>query len=403
MTSCIEFIPDGTVTSAAGFTAGAVSTGIKQHSKYKLDLGMLFSETACVTAGLFTTNKMKAAHVLLCKDILPDNGIRAVVINSGYANAGTGSQGLRDAIEMQATAASSLGIAVDAMLLASTGVIGRRLPLGSIKAGLSEICLSASGGHSLAKAITTTDSVTKEVAFRDNENGFTIGGIAKGSGMIHPQMGTMLCFLATDADVDIDFLAASLKEAADISFNMVTVDGDTSPNDTVLIMANGLAGNELIKQDTPQAIVFQAALNRACIFLAKAIAGNGEGAGKLIEVNVRNAASTADARAAARAIAGSSLVKTAIHGNDPNWGRITAAAGRSGADFIESGLGLSICGVSIIENGNIMPYDEKLTSERLEEKKVSIELNLHLGKAAATAWGCDLSAEYVAINSQYTT
>jgi glutamate N-acetyltransferase/amino-acid N-acetyltransferase len=346
---------------------------------------------------------MKAAPVLLCKDILPNNGIRAVVINSSCANAGTGDQGLKDAVKMQAAAANSIGISIDGMLVASTGVIGKRLPLDAIKDGLERIELAAGGGHSLAKAITTTDSVTKEVAVKTKGSDFTIGGIAKGSGMIHPQLGTMLCFLATDAALAMDFLTAALKEAADISFNMVTVDGDTSPNDTVLIMANGLAGKEIIQQDTPQADVFQAALNRACIYLARAIAADGEGAGKLIEVTVSGASDIAAARAAARTIAGSSLLKSAIHGSDPNWGRITAAAGRSGADFIESRLDLSICGIRIIEKGSIMPYDEKVASERLKNEEVSIELDLNLGEAAATAWGCDLTEEYVTINSQYTT
>jgi len=396
-----ELIPNGTVTSAKGFTAGAVSTGIKQHSKYKLDLGMLLSEAPCIAAGVFTSNKMKAASVLLCKDMLPGNNISAVVINSGCANAATGKQGLLDAAEMQSAAAKSSGIPAEDMLVASTGVIGQRLPLEAIKKGLGEICLSKDGGHSLAEAITTTDTVTKEVAVKCS--GFTIGGIAKGSGMIHPQMGTMLCFLATDAAISADCLNAALKKAADISFNMVTIDGDTSPNDMVIIMANGLAANDIIEQDTPQADIFQDALNRVCISLARAIAADGEGAGKLIEVRVSGAASIPDASAAARTIAGSSLVKTAIHGSDPNWGRITAAAGRSGADFIESKLDLSICGIDIIKQGDILPFDEKAASEKLGGEEVSIELNLNLGEAAATAWGCDLSKEYVTINSQYTT
>ena len=320
------FIPDGTVTSARGFTAGAVATGIKQHSRYKLDLGMLFSKAPCATAGVFTISRMKASPVLLCKDMLPIDNIRGVVINSGCANAATGKQGLLDATEMQSAAAKSLGIAADAMLVASTGVIGQRLPLEAIKDGLKRIGLTAGGGHWLAEAITTTDTVTKEVAVKSDD--FIIGGIAKGSGMIHPQLGTMLCFLATDVKISTHCLTAALKKAAAISFNMVTIDGDASPNDMVIIMANGLAANKTIEQNTPQADVFQAALNRVCIFLARAIATDGEGASKLIEVTVNGGASIRDARIAARTIAGSSLVKTAIHGSDPNWGRIIAAAGR---------------------------------------------------------------------------
>ncbi len=401
MKSDTELIPDGTVISARGFSAGAVATGIKQHSKFRLDLGMLFSEAPCTATGVFTTSRMQAASVLLCKNILPAENIRAAVINSGCANAATGQQGLEDAHKMQSAAAASLGIPAGSMLVASTGVIGQRLPLEVIEKGLVQMCLSADGGHSLAQAITTTDSVTKEVAVKCGD--YTIGGIAKGSGMIHPQMGTMLCFLATDARISPDCLTAALKKAADVSFNMVTVDGDTSPSDMVVIMANGLAGNDIIEQDTPQAEAFQAALNRACIYLARAIAADGEGAGKLIEVTVSGATSITDARAAARAIVGSSLVKTAVHGSDPNWGRIIAAAARSGACFVEAKLDLHIGDICIIKNGGIIPFDKKAAASRLADKEVNIELNLNLGKAIATAWGCDLSAEYVTINSQYTT
>ncbi len=401
MTDDTEFIPGCGLGLPKGFTAGAVAAGIKQHSKYKLDLGMLFSEASCAAAGVFTVSKMKAASVLICSGMLPAENIRAVVINSGCANAATGEQGLKDAAEMQAAAAKNLGIPADDILVASTGVIGKRLPLDSIKKGLGGICLSKDGGHSLAEAITTTDTVTKEASVKCGD--FIISGVAKGSGMIHPQMATMLCFLATDARISVDCLNMALKEAADVSFNMVTVDGDTSPNDMVIIMANGLAGNDIIKQDTPQADIFQDALNRVCISLARAIAADGEGAGKLIEVNVSGAADIKDARVAAKTIAGSSLVKTAVHGSDPNWGRITAAAGRSGAEFVESELDLSICGIDIIKKGDILPFDEEAASGKLGGGEVSIELNLNLGEATATAWGCDLSKEYVTINSQYTT
>ena len=403
MATEVEFIPEGTVTSARGFKAGATFADINKHARYNLDLGILFSEAACVAAGVFTANKIKAAPVLLCHKKLPAKTARAVVVNSGCANAGTGKQGLEDALNMTTSAADRVGVSPPDVLIASTGVIGHRLPIESIKAALKKIELSADGGHLLAKAILTTDTVTKEAAVRAGDNEFIIGGIAKGSGMIHPQLGTLLCFLATDARVDIDFLAPALQKAADTSFNMVSIDGDTSPNDTVLIMANGLAGNATIRHNTKQADAFQSALDQVCIHLARAIASDGEGASRLIEVTISGAASTADARSAARAIVSSPLVKAAIHGGDPNWGRILAAAGRSGADIAESKLDLYIGGICLIKEGSPLPFDTKRVTQILTGSEVSIDLNLNLGKVTATAWGCDLSEEYVTINSRYTT
>ena len=241
------------------------------------------------------------------------------------------------------------------------------------------------------------------MAVRSDSSGFIIGGIAKGSGMIHPQLGTLLCFLTTDARVGSEFLTTALRKATDISFNMVSIDGDTSPNDTVLLMANGLAGNAVIKQNAAQAEAFQEALNHACIHLAKDIARDGEGASKLIQVTVRGAANIADARSAARTIVNSPLVKAAIHGNDPNWGRIVAAAGRSGAGLVESKLDLYIGGVCLIKEGGLLTFDNNSMVDILKDSEISIDLNLNLGQAAATAWGCDLSEKYVTINSQYTT
>ncbi len=397
----IEFIPEGTITSAKGFMAGATFAGINKHARYNLDLGILFSEVPCVATGLFTSNKIKAAPVILCQDRLPSKTARAVVVNSGCANAGTGEQGLRDAVIMANSAADRVGITPRDVLVASTGVIGQSLPMKSIKAALQKIGLSPDGGHSLAKAIMTTDTTTKEVATRAGE--FIIGGIAKGSGMIYPQLGTLLCFLATDAKVDVDFLVTALKKAVDISFNMVSIDGDTSPNDTVLLMANGLADNKAIRQKTKQADTFQLTLNQACIYLAKAIARDGEGASKFIEVTLSGAVSTNEARSAARAVVSSPLVKAAVHGSDPNWGRIIAAVGMSSAEVVESKLDLYIGDICLIKRGSPLPFDKKEVIRALADKEVTIALNLNLGGAVATAWGCDLSEEYVTINSQYTT
>ena len=399
----IEFIPGGTVTSARGFKAGATFAGINRRARYNLDLGILLSEVPCITVGLFTANKMKAAPVLLCQDILPSRTARVVVVNSGCANAGTGEPGLCDAVTMATLAADRVGVPLGDVLVASTGVIGQRLPLELVKAGIEKISLSADGGHALAKAIMTTDTVAKEVALKAYGGEFIVGGVAKGSGMIHPQLGTLLCFLTTDARVDMDFLTLALRQAVDTSFNMVSIDGDTSPNDTVLIMANGLASGEVIRQNTKQAAAFQQALEQVCIYLARAIARDGEGAGKLIEVTVSGASSQASARLAARAVVVSPLVKAAVHGSDPNWGRIVAAVGGSGAEVVEAKLDLGIGGVCLLKGGIALPFAAKKVVSVLKRSEVSIDINLNLGAATATAWGCDLSQEYVTINSQYTT
>ncbi len=399
----IEFIPEGTVTSAKGFQAGAAFAGINKKAKYNLDLGILFSKAPSATVGLFTANKIKAAPVVLCQERLPSRSIKAVVVNSGCANASTGKQGLADATRMADLAAERLGVPPKNVLVASTGVIGQKLPMELLMAGIEQVTLSANGGQALARAMMTTDTASKEVAVRVRGGEFIVGGVAKGSGMIHPQLGTLLCFLTTDAAVDMDFLGMALKKAVDISFNMVSIDGDTSPNDTVLIMANGLGGNELIRQKTKAAAAFQQALNQVCTCLAKAIARDGEGASKLIEVAVSGASSKTSAKLAARTVVSSPLVKAAVHGSDPNWGRIIAALGRSGAEVVESKLNLSIGGIRLVEGGIALPFDKKKAVLALNDGEVFISINLNLGRAAATAWGCDLSSEYVTINSEYTT
>jgi len=306
-------------------------------------------------------------------------------------------------VEMTDLTAGRIGVSPDYVLVASTGVIGERLPMERIRAGVGQVVLKADGGHELATAIMTTDTVPKEVAVRAGEDGFVIGGMAKGSGMIHPELATMLCFLTTDASVDADFLRLALREAVDISFNMVTVDGDTSPNDMVLIMANGLAAGEAIIPGSRQGEIFQQALNQVCINLAKAIARDGEGAGRFIEVTVSGAASVADARSAARTIVGSPLVKAAVHGSDPNWGRVVAAVGRSGAAVVETKINLYMGDICLLNDGCPRRFDRGEVVKLLSNCEVSIALNLNLGSAQATAWGCDLSEEYVTINSQYTT
>jgi len=397
----IKLVASGGITAPQGFRAGATRAGIKK--KDRLDLGILFSEAPCAAAALFTTNRIKAAPVVLCQQRLRSGRAVAVVVNSGCANACTGEQGLADAAEMAKLAAEAIGASPEDVLVASTGVIGQPLPMERLKDGIGQIVLTRDGGHELAKAMMTTDTVPKEAAVRIDESESIIGGVAKGSGMIHPDMATLLCFLTTDARVDLNFLKLALRKAVDISFNMVSIDGDTSPSDMVLIMANGLAGNETISQGSRQADAFQQALNQLCIHLAKAIARDGEGATKLIEVTVSGAPSVAEARIAARTVVSSPLVKAAVHGSDPNWGRVVVALGRSGVEVVESKVDLHLGDIPVVRAGCPLPFDEKEVVRVFDGNEVSIVLNLNLGSATATAWGCDLSEEYVTINSQYMT
>jgi len=396
-----EIIPSGGITSPGGFLAGATGAGIKDKDQSRLDLGIMFSEVPCTAAAVFTTNKVKAAPVILSQKLIKKGKTSAVVMNSGCANACTGEQGMADALEMTELAARRVGVSTEDVLVASTGVIGVTLPMGRIRTAMPKIVLSAEGGHDLARAIMTTDTVPKEVAVRADD--YIIGGIAKGAGMIHPDLATLLCFLTTDAAIDGDFLAKALRKAVDISFNMVSIDGDSSTNDTVLIMANGRAGGKSIIKGSRRAGVFQQALNKACIYLARANARDGEGATKLIEVNVSGAVSAGDARLAARTIVSSSLVKTAVHGSDPNWGRVLAAAGRSGAALEPDKLELYIGNIRVVKDGAPALFNKKEVVKHLDGKEVYIALNLNMGKAGATAWGCDLSEEYVKINAEYTT
>jgi glutamate N-acetyltransferase / amino-acid N-acetyltransferase len=274
-----------------------------------------------------------------------------------------------------------------------------------VRDGIDLIELSTKGGHDLAWAIITTDTGAKEIAVTANARGkeFVIGGIAKGAGMIHPNMATLLSFIATDAVVDPDFLQLALRRAVDMSFNMITVDGDTSTNDSVFLLANGLAKNELIDADSPDADVFEKALEKVCLYLAKRIAADGEGATKLIEVTVEGALTVADARIAARTIASSSLVKSAIYGADPNWGRIMAALGRSGVEVEGAGIDIYLGDLQVAQKTQATNFEPKKAVEILKKKQVSIKVNLNVGKGSATAWGCDLSEEYVTINSAYKT
>ena len=394
-------IDDGQVTSPQGFKAGTAAAGIKYPGK--CDLGLLASAVPAIAAGMFTRNTVRSAPVQVSEHRVARGSASAVVVNSGCANACTGERGLRDAESMAAMAAARLGLHGDDVLVASTGVIGTFLPLDRIKDGLGKIDLRKANGHSFARAIMTTDTRPKEIAVAVDVPGgrAVIGAAAKGSGMIHPNMGTMLCFVTTDARVDPGFLRTALGRSVDRTLNMVSVDGDTSPSDTVFVLANGLAGNEPLDEKTGHA--FEEALAFVCEHMARAIAADGEGAGKLIEVAVVGARSIADARMAARTVASSPLVKAAIHGADPNWGRIVCAAGRSGAEIDPLLLSLSLNGVPVMSRGMPLAFSEADLRKSMESATVEVLIGLQLGSGTATAWGCDLSPDYVTINASYTT
>lgn len=405
MAGGIRVINGGTVTSAKGFEAGATFAGLKTYAEDKLDLGILLSREPATAAGVFTTNRLKSPSVVLTEEHIADGKAQAVVVDSGIANACVGEQGYKDAKAMTAKAAKHLGLKPEDVLVCSTGIIGVELPMSLINAGIDHIKVTDDGGHLLARAILTTDPKPKEIAVAFELNGATVtlGGITKGAGMIHPNMATMLCFIATDAEIQADLLKGMLKETADESFNMMTIDGDTSTNDTVLVLANGAAGAGPISEGSEGADLFRKALGQVCVYLAKEIARDGEGASKLIEVTVEGAKTLQQARSAARTIAGSSLVKTAVHGNDPNWGRVVAALGRSDAEVVEEKIALYIASVCIMEDGRPIAFHKDSIIAIMSGPEVAFRINLNLGDGRATAWGCNLSEEYVTFNSAYTT
>ena len=405
MAGSIDVVEGGTVTTVPGFLAGATYAGIKTYAEDKLDLGMILSETPCVAAGVFTTSTFKSPSVAVNREHLTHGPVRGLVVNSGIANAFVGEQGYKDAKETTMLAATQLGVQQEEVLVCSTGVTGVELPMALIRSGIPQIQLFPDGGSQLARAMMTTDTRPKEVAVTFEVGGRQahIGGVTKGGGMIHPNMATMLAFVTTDAVVDRNFLETALKQAADASFNMLTVDGDTSPNDTLLVLANGLAANQSIAMGSPDAGIFQAALTQACINLTRQMASDGEGATRRIEVEVAGAKDTQDARKAARTIVSSSLVKSAVYGSDPNWGRVIAALGRSGAAAEETKVDLFVNDVCIMQEGKPIPFHRDAVVALMRGPEVTFRLDLNLGDGQATAWGCDLTEEYVVINSAYTT
>ena len=396
---------DGGVTAPSGFRASGLHCGIKASGKP--DLSLIVSDAPASAAGLFTVNLAKAAPLYLCEEHLAANGghAQAIITNSGCANACTGPQGEADAREMSELTAAAVGCREDLVLVASTGVIGVNLKMDKIRAGIPQAvqALAADGGGAAARGIMTTDPFPKEHAVEvSTEFGsFRVGGMAKGSGMIEPRMATMLGYLTTDAAVEPVMLARALTEASRFTFNAITVDGEPSTNDCVFALANGSSGVQITEHLYPALVEGLRAVAHA---LALGIVRGGEGATKLIAITVTGAATDADAWMAARAIANSPLVKTAVHGGDPNWGRLVAAAGRSGAAFVLSGARVQIGPLVLFENGR--PFDELApkAAEYLTGKELDIEVNVGTGGShRATVWTCDLSTEYVKINAEYRT
>ncbi|MDF2676795.1 MAG: argJ [Bacillota bacterium] len=400
---------EGGVTAAKGYKAAGVFAGIRRK---KNDMAMIYSEVPCKVAGTFTTNIIKAAPVKWDMKVVKESPfVQAVVVNSGVANACTGKQGLIYCEDMATTAGECLGIPKNAVLVASTGVIGKQIPMDKINAGIHDLVpnLGSSLEHGIlaAEAIMTTDTKKKEIALTIELGGkqVIIGAMGKGSGMIHPNMCTMLSFIATDAAISKELLQEALSEDVKITYNMISVDGDTSTNDSVILLANGLAENEEITEKNEDYYKFLQALNFINTYLAKRIAEDGEGATSLFEVKVINAETEDQAKTLSKSIIASNLTKTAIFGNDLNWGRILCAMGYSGAQFNPDKVDLyfeSIIGkIQLIENGVALDYDKETATKIISQSEVTAIADIKMGHSKATAWGCDLTYDYVRINASY--
>jgi glutamate N-acetyltransferase/amino-acid N-acetyltransferase len=410
----VDVIPGG-LTAPSGWRAGVAGCGIKAFTAgasaipgdQRDDLAVIASDHVCDAGGVFTTNKVKSATVVIDQLHLKNNRVKALVVCSGNANACTGAQGFRDSLRMAKLTADRLDLDPDQVLVGTTGVIGRYLPMEAVKRGIADACgdLRAEHGEAAARAIMTTDTVPKTYAIELDLEGtrVRVGGMCKGSGMIHPNMATMLAYVTTDAAVPTGWTAGVVKRIADRSFNQVTVDGDSSTNDTFLVLANGAAGNQPIVPGSAAAAVLEQAILDVGRELARKIAKDGEGATKLVTVNVVGAPDDEQGRMAARAVASSSLVKAAIHGGDPNWGRIVCALGYSGSELAIDRLTVAIGGLTVFTLGAGVEVDLDAVRRAFEQPEIEIRADLGLGEGSAEAWGCDLSAEYVRINADYTT
>lgn len=393
------------VTFAKGFTAAGVKAGIKKSGN--LDVAVIYTKTQAVVAGTFTQNKVAAAPVYVSKEVVATGTAHAIVANAGCANACTGQQGLDDAHKMAQIAADELGVNANDVIVGSTGVIGVNLPMDKLEAGIKDAVanLSADGSDNAGRAIITTDTHSKSVTCEFELSGKTVrmGAIAKGSGMIRPNMATMLCYITTDIAIDQALLQKAVSGCVEKSFNMISVDGDMSTNDMVIVLANGEANNTKITEENADYQIFFDKLMMLCTELAKQIAADGEGASKFLTINVKGAKSFADAKTVGMAIANSPLVKTAFFGEDPNWGRVICAVGYSGADMVPEKTVVKFGGITIFANGTGATYDEKALAHVMKEKDIVIDIELNMGQEDATVWSCDLSYEYVKINGEYHT
>lgn len=392
----------GNIASPLGFSADGLHAGFKKRKK---DFGWIVSEVPASVAGVYTTNKVIAAPLIVTRNaVKKTQKMQALVVNSGVANSCTGVQGMEDAQTMQQWTAEKLGIDSDLVGVASTGVIGELMPMDTLKKGLSKILINGNSDD-FAQAILTTDTQTKAVAVTEQfgRDEVTMAGVAKGSGMIHPNMATMLAFITCDAVISSETLQLALSQNVETTFNQITVDGDTSTNDMVLVMSNGCTLNDEILPDTPEFDKFSSMLHFVMQELAKKIAQDGEGATKLIEAEVLNAPNEADARMMAKSVIGSSLVKTAVFGEDPNWGRILAAVGYAGADIAVDNIDIYLENIPVMIASSPVSFDEEEMQAVMQADEIKISIDLHAGEQAASAWGCDLSYDYVKINALYRT
>lgn len=400
---------DGGVTAAKGFKAAGAHAGFRKNDRK--DMAMIFSESPCDAAGVFTSNVVKAAPVIWDKKAVSTSKIQAVVVNSGIANACTGDEGLKICKKTCEVAGKTLGISSESVLVGSTGVIGPQIPFNKLEYGINLLSgmLSSNkeSASEAANAIITTDTHSKETAYEFNIDGITchIGAMAKGSGMIHPNMCTMLCYVCSDVAIERNLLQSALSDVVKDTFNMISVDGDMSTNDSLIVLANGAAGNKKISAEGPAFDSFKEALYAVCLELAKMLAGDGEGCTALFETKVNGAATKEDARVLAKSVICSSLTKAAIFGHDANWGRILCALGYSGVSFDPDKVDLYIKSdagrLLLFTNGSAANYSEEIASKILSEKYVTAEVFMNEGNESATAWGCDLTYDYVKINADY--
>lgn len=393
-------IKNGTITSPEGFLADGIFAGLKSSGEDKLDLGILVSEELCEWAATYTDNKIKSSSIDFCKEI--EGKIKGIIVNSGSANCCVGDQGLIDSRNITDKCKEIFNSSAP-FLMSSTGVIGVEIPVGLIINSIEKFKTNSNGGEKFSRAIITTDSKTKNISIEVNskKGKYKIGGVAKGSGMVHPKMGTMLSFITTDADLNSDNLTSILRKSVNNSFNQIDIDGDTSTNDTVVIMSNGVTGINLSSDE--ELDEFQEALDYLTKFLAKQIAEDGEGISHLITVEVKGAKNNNDALSVSNAVVSSSLVKTAIFGKDPNWGRIMMAVGNADAEIERDKIKIFVNGIQISEEGKSISFHYQSVLSALDNFQIDIEIDLCIGDGRGVAWGSDLTEEYVVFNSAYTT